>query len=144
MADESQITFSIELNYISMTEGGFGNKTFVWTNYLPEMTLTITGTSMEHSGAFENIVAGAKPTVVYMGANPKKIKLTGRLYNNLGEFGNYKHLLLGSVLDISSTVGFLEAGKYIVDGYSSNRNGKNKDIIELTVDLTTYYESTAG
>ena len=134
-----QLTISIQLHPLTMTEPGeVGNKKFIWIDK-EDITLTITNISVEHSGSFESQPSGSKPIVTYMGINPQKYKMTCKLYKNLNEFDTYKKIYLGCVFNISSSIGFLTAGKYIVDGWSSNRESRNKDVIELTLDLTRYY-----
>ena len=135
-----QITISIQLHPLTMTEPGeIGNKQFIWID-TEDINLTVTNISIENSGSFNNQPAGSKPIVIFMGINPQKYKMTCKLYKNLDEFDIYKKIYLGCVFTISSSVGFLTTGKYIVDGWASNRESRNKDVIELTLDLTKYYE----
>jgi hypothetical protein len=137
-----QLTIAIQLRPLTMTKPGeIGNKQFIWVDS-EEIILTIVNISAEHSGSFDSQPAGAKPIVNYMGMNPQKYKLTCKLYKNLDEFSIYKRIYLGCVFTISTSFGFLETGKYIVDGWSSNRESRNKDVIDLTLDLTKYYEES--
>lgn len=139
--DGHQLSIQIQFNQLTMTKTGeFGNKQYQWID-TDEIKLTVTNISVEHSGSLQSEVAGAKPVVFYMGKNPEKYKLTTKLYKNLNEFGIYKKIYLGCVFTMSSSFGFLEAGKYIVDGWTSNRESRNKDVIELTLDLVKYYRS---
>lgn len=140
MSDEINYNISCEIinRKFSMTAKEYGNKCIV-RDAPVKITLHATDMSIEQGSSIDIIAGGAKPVVNFMGKYPEKLKLTVKLYKNLSEFGIYKQFNLGCLLSIQSRVGFLEECEYIVDGYSSNREYRNIDVIELTLDLVKYY-----